>query len=90
MEKRKRGEQSELMDILIAYNHADMFRLDNEYYQKLAAEKGLKGTEYFKLVDERYIQGANTQKKEGIYGVKFFATQPEKSELSGEGHGGHH
>ena len=84
MEKRKRGEQSELMDILIAYNHADMFRLDNEYYQKLAAEKGLKGTEYFKLVDERYIQGANTQKKEGIYGVKFFATQPAKSELSGE------
>ncbi len=27
MEKRKRGEPSELMDILIAYNHSDMFRI---------------------------------------------------------------
>jgi len=89
MEKRKRGEPSELMDILIAYSHADMFRLDNNYYQKLAAEQGLKGTEYFQLVDQRYVQGANTDKVEGIYGVKYFETQPEKSEYSG-GEGGHH
>ncbi len=64
MAKRERGEESELMDILIAYNHADMFRLDNEYYQNIAAEQGLKGSEFFKIVDSRYIQGANTQKIE--------------------------
>jgi DMSO reductase family type II enzyme iron-sulfur subunit len=28
MERRKKGEKSELMDILIAYSHKDMFRLD--------------------------------------------------------------
>ncbi|WP_457640890.1 4Fe-4S dicluster domain-containing protein [Persephonella sp.] len=64
MEKRKRGEPSELMDILIAYNHADMFRLDENYYQNIAAEKGLKGSEFFKIIDERYVQGANTEKAE--------------------------
>jgi complex iron-sulfur molybdoenzyme family reductase subunit beta len=62
MDRRKRGEPSELMDILIAYSHADMFRLDENYYQNLAKEKGLKGTEFFKIIDERYIQGANTKK----------------------------
>jgi len=64
MEKRKRGEESELMDILIAYNHADMFRLDEQYYQNLAAEQGLKGTEFFKIIDHRYIAGAHTNKEE--------------------------
>jgi len=79
MEKRKRGEESELMDILIAYNHADMFRLDENYYQKIAANQGLKGTEeFFRIIDERYVQGANTPKVEGVYGVKFFETQPVK------------
>ncbi len=33
-EKRRRGEPSELMDLLIAYRHADMFKLDAAYYQK--------------------------------------------------------
>jgi len=62
MEKRARGEESELMDILIAYSHKDMFRLDNNYYQQEAAKKGLKGSEFFKVIDQRYLQGANTQK----------------------------
>ena len=32
-EKRRRGEGSELLDILIAYRHEEMFTLDAEYYQ---------------------------------------------------------
>jgi complex iron-sulfur molybdoenzyme family reductase subunit beta len=63
MEKRARGEESELMDILIAYSHRDMFRLDNNYYQQ-TADKKLKGTEFFKVIDQRYLQGANTKKVE--------------------------
>ncbi|MDQ7055861.1 MAG: hypothetical protein Q9M89_05070 [Persephonella sp.] len=59
------------MDILIAYSHADMFRLDENYYREVAAKQGLKGTEFFKLIDERYVQGKNTPKVEGVYGVKF-------------------
>lgn len=62
MEKRKRGEESELMDILIAYNHADMFRLDENYYRGIAEQKGLKGTEFFRIIDERYIQGLTRRK----------------------------
>jgi complex iron-sulfur molybdoenzyme family reductase subunit beta len=63
MEKRARGEESELMDILIAYSHRDMFRLDNNYYQQ-TADKKLKGTEFFKVIDQRYLQGANTKRVE--------------------------
>ena len=63
MEKRARGEESELMDILIAYSHIDMFRLDNNYYQQIA-DKKLKATEFFKVIDQRYLQGANTKKVE--------------------------
>jgi len=63
MEKRARGEESELMDILIAYSHRDMFRLDNNYYQQ-TADKKLKGTEFFKVIDQRYLQGTNTKKVE--------------------------
>jgi len=63
MEKRAKGEESELMDILIAYSHRDMFRLDNNYYQQ-TADKKLKGTEFFKVIDQRYLQGANTKKVE--------------------------
>ncbi len=33
MKKRKDSGESELMDLLIAYNHEDMFRLDSGYYQ---------------------------------------------------------
>ncbi len=63
MEKRARGEESELMDILIAYSHRDMFRLDNNYYQQ-TTDKKLKGTEFFKVIDQRYLQGANTKRVE--------------------------
>lgn len=38
-EKKRRGEKSELMDLLIAYRHADMFKLDATYYQQKPAEK---------------------------------------------------
>ncbi len=88
MAKRERGEESELMDILIAYNHADMFRLDHNYYEKVAAEKGLKGSEFFKIIDERYIQGSNTKKTEGVYGKVYFETQPALKKE--EEHKGHH
>ena len=36
-DKKRRGEKSELMDLLIAYRHAEMFKLDAGYYQKPAA-----------------------------------------------------
>lgn len=62
-EKRARGEESELMDILIAYSHRDMFRLDNNYYQQ-QVDKKLKGSEFFKVIDQRYLQGANTKRVE--------------------------
>jgi complex iron-sulfur molybdoenzyme family reductase subunit beta len=42
------------MDMLIAYQHADMFRLDNAYYQSVAKEKGLAP---FPLLDNRYLKG---------------------------------
>lgn len=31
--KKRKGEESELLDILIAYRHAEMFKLDAAYYQ---------------------------------------------------------
>ncbi len=37
-EKKRRGEASELMDILIAYRHAEMFKLDAAYYQNPSAQ----------------------------------------------------
>jgi complex iron-sulfur molybdoenzyme family reductase subunit beta len=33
-DKKRRGEASELMDLLIAYRHAEMFKLDATYYRK--------------------------------------------------------
>jgi DMSO reductase family type II enzyme iron-sulfur subunit len=33
-EKKRKGGQSELMDLLIAYRHSEMFKLDAEYYRK--------------------------------------------------------
>jgi complex iron-sulfur molybdoenzyme family reductase subunit beta len=33
-EKKRRGEASELMDLLIAYRHEEMFKLDPAYYRK--------------------------------------------------------
>ncbi len=58
MKNKKEKGESELMDILIAYNHHDMFRLDNDYYQKTAKEKGNKP---FDLIDRRYIAGKHTK-----------------------------
>ena len=36
-EKKRRGESSELMDLLIAYRHEEMFKLDAAYYRKQPA-----------------------------------------------------
>ncbi len=36
-EKKRRKQASELMDLLIAYRHAEMFKLDPAYYQKTPA-----------------------------------------------------
>jgi complex iron-sulfur molybdoenzyme family reductase subunit beta len=46
------------MDILIAYQHADMFRLDNNYYQEVAKEQ--KRTP-LAPVDTRYLAGKFTK-----------------------------
>ncbi len=87
MEKRAKGEESELMDILIAYSHRDMFRLDNNYYQKEAVAKNLKGSEFFKVIDQRYLQGANTKKveiKDYTFHEKVLPLPPREN-----GHGHH-
>ena len=57
-EKRKKTGKSELMDILIAYQHKDMFRLDHNYYVEVAKKKGMKP---LPLVDERYVAGKHTK-----------------------------
>gem|GEM_PF-4325262 len=59
MQKRKETGVSELMDLLIAYKHEDMFRLDSNYYAKVAREKGLPA---IKPVDHRYGSGKYTSK----------------------------
>ncbi|MEA1919309.1 MAG: 4Fe-4S dicluster domain-containing protein [Campylobacterota bacterium] len=58
MKKRKETGESELMDILIAYQHSDMFRLDNNYYQDVAKQKGGK---LAPPVDQRYVAGKHTK-----------------------------
>ena len=58
MKKRKETGVSELMDILIAYQHADMFRLDNQYYQNVAKEQHRTP---LAPVDTRYIVGKFTK-----------------------------
>ena len=57
MKKRKETGESELMDLLISYQHQNMFRLDNNYYQEYAKEKGL---HLAAPVDTRYIKGKHT------------------------------
>jgi len=57
-EKRAKTGKSELMDILIAYQHKDMFRLDHNYYVEVAKKKGMKP---LPLVDERYVAGKYTK-----------------------------
>jgi complex iron-sulfur molybdoenzyme family reductase subunit beta len=60
MKKRKETGESELMDILIAYQHSDMFRLDNNYYQEVAKAAGQTP---LAPVDNRYIAGKHTSTK---------------------------
>jgi complex iron-sulfur molybdoenzyme family reductase subunit beta len=43
-EKKRRGEASELMDLLIAYRHEEMFKLDAAYYRKQPAAKPQAGS----------------------------------------------
>ncbi|MBN2768315.1 MAG: respiratory nitrate reductase subunit beta, partial [Campylobacterales bacterium] len=57
-EKRAKTGESELMDLLIAYHHSDMFRLDNNYYQEFAKESG---KSLLAPIDERYSSGKNTK-----------------------------
>lgn len=59
-EKKRRAEtgKSELLDILIAFKHSEMFRLDNEYYRGYEAHKN----NPLKPVDERYVSGKHTKK----------------------------
>lgn len=57
-EKRAKTGESELMDILIAYHHADMFRLDTNYYQDVAKASGNKNP--LAPIDDRYSKGKFT------------------------------
>ncbi len=59
IEKKKKGRDSEILDMLIGYKHSDMFRLDSNYYKKVAHDKKEKPAP---LVDNRYIVGKNTKK----------------------------
>jgi complex iron-sulfur molybdoenzyme family reductase subunit beta len=52
--KRRESGESELLDLLIAYQHSDMFRLDTAYYQQHGSNK-------LAPVDERYVKGAHTK-----------------------------
>jgi DMSO reductase family type II enzyme iron-sulfur subunit len=56
--KRKETGESELMDILIAFQHKEMFRLDNNYYQSVAKEQGRPA---LAPVDDRYVKGKHTK-----------------------------
>jgi complex iron-sulfur molybdoenzyme family reductase subunit beta len=55
--KRKETGESELMDLLIAFQHQEMFRLDSGYYQGIAHEQGKK----LAPVDDRYSKGKYTK-----------------------------
>ncbi len=63
MKKRKETGESELMDILIAYQHSDMFRLDNNYYQQVARDKG---AHPLAPVDTRYLTGKHTPSRSAM------------------------
>jgi complex iron-sulfur molybdoenzyme family reductase subunit beta len=58
MDKRKKTGESEVMDLLIAYQHSEMFRLDNNYYQDVAKAKGMPA---LAPIDDRYIKGKHTK-----------------------------
>ena len=58
-EKQKKAQtgESEVMDLLIAYQHQNMFRLDQGYYEGVAKEKGNK----LAPIDNRYRSGKYTK-----------------------------
>jgi len=58
-EKQKSGEKSEILELLISYQHADMFRLDSDYYKQVAKERGKKP---YRQLDDRYKQGKYTKR----------------------------
>jgi len=55
---RKETGKSEILDLLIAFNHSEMFRLDNNYYQEVAKAKGQSP---LAPVDTRYVKGKHTK-----------------------------
>ncbi len=57
-EKKKNGKESQLLDILIAFKHSDMFRMDHGYYSKNSASMG---TKKLAPIDERYVRGKETK-----------------------------
>jgi len=59
LEAKKSGKGSELLDMLIAFKHPDMFRLDFGYYRE--NEKSL-GYKNLKPIDERYVNGKFSKK----------------------------
>ena len=54
MDKRKKTGESELIDLLVAFQHKEMFRLDNNYYIKEMGEH------VAAPVDDRYVKGKFT------------------------------
>jgi complex iron-sulfur molybdoenzyme family reductase subunit beta len=67
MKKRKETGESELMDILIAHKHEEMFRLDNEYYHTVAKENNQR---ILSPLDKRYLSGKYT---DNVLDIKFTA-----------------
>ena len=67
MKERKETGESELMDILIAYKHQDMFRLDQDYYQQIAKSKRLS----LAPIDNRYMAGKHTANKYAFKVVEY-------------------
>jgi complex iron-sulfur molybdoenzyme family reductase subunit beta len=56
-EKKALTGESEVMDLLIAYQHQNMFRLDQGYYEQVAKEKG----NTLSPIDSRYRSGKYTK-----------------------------
>lgn len=56
-EKKASTGESEVMDLLIAYQHQNMFRLDQGYYEQVAKEKG----NTLSPIDSRYRSGKYTK-----------------------------
>ncbi|MGE4294293.1 MAG: 4Fe-4S dicluster domain-containing protein [Campylobacterales bacterium] len=54
VDKRHKGQESELIDMLVAFQHKDMFRMDNGYYLKTY------GPAVSAPIDERYVKGKFT------------------------------